>query len=567
MPMKLKFSEFPYERPSIDAFKAELTGLLGELNAAATPLEAFAVYKKYDRATLLFESMGAIAYVRNTMDTSDVFYDAEKQYFDESGPVANEYVQNFSKALIESPFRPDLEKAFGKLMFVNTEIDQKTFSPEIINDLQEENKLTTEYDKLLASAQIPFRGGVYTLAQMGPFYEDPDRATRREARGASVGWMSAQAGEFDRIFDDLVKVRNRVAKKLGYKNFIELGYYRMRRNCYNEAMVGAFREQVIKYVVPISERLKAEQAKRIGVERITVYDDPLMFLTGNAKPQGSSDDIFAHGKKMYTELSPETAEFFDFMLEHGLFDVLTRKSKSGGGYCTTIESQKSPFIFANFNGTSDDVDVLTHEAGHAFAYYRIRDLYPTALHEYTSETAEVHSMSMEFFTWPWMEGFFGEQTGKYRYSHLSGALTFLPYGAMVDEFQHHIYANSEWTPAQRNECWKNLEGIYRPYLDNDFDFFREGRRWQLQMHIYEIPFYYIDYCLAQTMALVFWAESQKNFKGAWDKYLQFVGFGGTKVFTELTEGAGLPSPFGEGCLDKVASAATDWLDKNGGNLN
>ena len=562
----MKFSEFPYERPSLDEFKAEITGLLNKLTAAATPEDAFDVYKKYDKAASRFESLGSIAYVRNTMDTGDAFYDAEKQYFDEAGPVANEYVQNFSKALIESRFRPDFEKAFGKLMFINTEIDQKTFSPEIINDLQEENRLVTEYVKLIASAQIPFRGGVYTLAQMGPFHEDPDRATRREAREASVGWMGARADVFDRIFDDMVKVRDRIAKKLGYKNFIELGYYRMRRNCYNEAMVGAFREQIVKHIVPVAERLKAEQAKRIGVDRITVYDDPLMFLTGNAKPRGTPDDIFAHGKKMYTELSPETAEFFDYMLEGELFDVLTRKGKSGGGYCTAIEEHKSPFIFANFNGTSGDVDVLTHEAGHAFAYFRIRDLYPKALHEYTSETAEVHSMSMEFFTWPWMEGFFGEQTGKYRYSHLTGTLTFLPYGTMVDEFQHHVYANCEWTPAQRNDCWKKLEEKYRPYLDNDFDFIREGRRWQLQSHIFEIPFYYIDYCLAQAMALAFWAESQKDYKAAWNKYLQFVGFGGTKAFTELTEGAGLPSPFGEGCLDKVASAATEWLDKNAGHI-
>jgi M3 family oligoendopeptidase len=496
------------------------------------------------------------------MDTTDGFYDKEKEYFDEVGPEIREYTQDFSKALVASPHRPAMEGQFGELMFKNVEIELKTFSPEIISDLQEENKLCTEYDKLIASAEIAFRGETYTLAQMGPFHEDPDRGTRKEARIAATAWFMDQRERFDRIFDDLVKLRDGIAKKLGFQTFTELGYYRMQRNCYDEKMVDVFREQIQKHIVPVSERLKAEKAKRIGVEKITVYDDALDFLSGNAKPQGTPDDIFTHGKKMYTELSPETAEFFDFMLERGLFDVLTRKGKSAGGYCYPITGLKVPFIFANFNGTSGDIDVLTHEAGHAFAAYRGFDIYPSALQDYTYETAEVHSMSMEFFTWPWMDGFFGAQTGKYRYAHLAGALTFLPYGTAVDEFQHQIYANPNWTPAQRNECWLALEKKYRPYLDLDFDFYREGRRWQAQAHIFERPFYYIDYCLAQTMALAFWAESQSDYRAAWEKYLQFVSLAGTKTFTELVAGANLQSPFAEGCLNAVASAAVEWLDGN-----
>jgi M3 family oligoendopeptidase len=558
----MKFSEVKYERPLVEDVIAELKKLLEEFNAAKTPDEAFAVYKRYDEYSSRISAMGAVAYIRNSMDTTDEFYDKEKAYFNEVGPQIAEYSQAFNKALVSSPHRAVMEKEFGKLMFINTEMELKTFSPEIIPDLQEESKLETEYDKLLASAQIEFRGQTYTLAQMGPFHEDPDRATRKEARIAGTAWFMEQREQLDNIFDKLVKLRDGMAKKLGYASFTELGYYRMQRNCYDEKMVQVFRDEIIKHIVPVSERLKAEKAKRIGVERITVYDDALDFLSGNAKPQGTPDDIFAHGKKMYSELSPETAAFFDYMLERDLFDVLTRKGKSPGGYCYSIEALKMPFIFANFNGTSGDIDVLTHEAGHAFAGYKAFDIYPTALQDYTYETAEVHSMSMEFFTWPWMEGFFGEQTGKYRYAHLAGTLTFLPYGTMVDEFQHHIYANPGWTPAQRNECWLELEAKYRPYLDQDFDFYREGRRWQAQSHIYERPFYYIDYCLAQAIALAFWAESQKDFKAAWNKYVQFVSFAGTKTFVDLVMGAKLQSPFAEGCLDAVASAAVKWLDEN-----
>ncbi|MCL2003568.1 MAG: M3 family oligoendopeptidase [Oscillospiraceae bacterium] len=558
----MKFSEVTYKRPILEEVKAELTRLLEAFKAAKTPEEAFAVYKRCDEYGNSVSAMGAVAYIRNSMDTTDEFYNKEKAYFDEVGPEIQEYGQKLNLALVESPHRAAMEKEFGKLMFLNTEMELKTFSPEIIADLQEENRLCTEYDKLLASAQIEFRGKTYTLAQMGPFHEDTDRATRKEARAAATAWFMEQREALDRIFDELVRLRDTMAKKLGYASFTELGYYRMTRNCYDETMVDVFRQQIQKHIVPVSERLKAEKAKRIGVERVTVYDDALDFLSGNAKPQGTPDDIFAHGKKMYTELSPETAEFFDYMLECDLFDVLTRKGKSPGGYCYSIGALKMPFIFANFNGTSGDIDVLTHEAGHAFAGYNAFDIYPSALQDYSSETAEVHSMSMEFFTWPWMEGFFGAQTGKYRYAHLAGALTFLPYGTMVDEFQHHIYANPGWTPARRNECWLELEAKYRPYLDLDFDFYREGRRWQAQAHIYERPFYYIDYCLAQTMALAFWAEAQKDFKAAWAKYLQFLKLAGTKTFTDLVAGANLPSPFAEGCLNTVASAAAKWLDEN-----
>lgn len=558
----MKFSEIPYERPLLDDVIAMLTQLLDDFKAAKTADEAFAVYKEYDEKTNHFAAMGAIAFIRNSLDTTDEFYDAEKAYFDEITPQIQEYAQKFNLALLESPHRAAMEKDFGSLMFKNTEMQLKTFSPEIIPDLQEENRLCSEYDKLIASAQIEFRGGTYTLAQMGPFHEDLDRNIRKEARTAAAAWFESKKGTLDRIFDDLVKVRDKMAKKMGYQSFTELGYYRMQRNCYDEKMVSIFREQIATHIVPVSERLKAEKAKRIGVERITVYDDALDFLSGNAKPQGTPDAIFAHGKTMYNELSPETAKFFEFMLENDLFDVLTRKGKSVIGYCYPIIGFKLPFVFANFNGTSGDIDVLTHEAGHAFAFYQGFDIYPSALQESTYETAEVHSMSMEFFTWPWMEGFFGEQTGKYRYAHLSGALTFLPYGSMVDEFQHEIYAHPEWTPAQRNEQWLKLEAQYRPYLDNDFEFYREGRRWQAQSHIYERPFYYIDYCLAQTMALAFWAESQKDFKAAWAKYMKFISYAGTKTFTDLVASADLPSPFAEGCLNSVASAAVQWLDSN-----
>jgi len=558
----MKFPEMPYTRPNFEEVNADFTALLAEFKNAESAEKCFAAYKAFDDYYKNLTSMFTIARIRNTLDTTNEFYDAEKNYMDEVLPQLQALTQTFTMALLESPFRKDMEAEWGDLMFRNAEISLKTFKPEIVADMQEENRLRSEYTKLIASAQIEFDGKKLILAEMTPYFQHPDREMRKAAVKAYADWFKPNTEKFDSLFDELVKIRVTIAEKLGHKNFVETGYYRMQRNCYGTEQVAKFREGVQKYIVPVAKRLKEEQAKRIGVTGLKMYDDQFEYPEGNAKPFGTPDEIFAHGKKMYHELSNETAEFIDFMLENELFDVLTRPGKAAGGYCADIPTYKSPFIFANFNGTAGDIDVLTHEAGHAYAGYKSKDIYPSALRRYSLETAEVHSMAMEFFTWPWMEGFFGEQTEKYYHSHLASALFFIPYGTMVDEFQHHIYENPSMTAAERNALWLKLEGIYRPWLDlTETPFYEEGRRWQAQLHIYGMPFYYIDYCLAQILALSFWAESQADYKAAWEKYVRFTGFAGTKTFVDLILDAGLPTPFEPDNLKIVADAAVKWLDK------
>ena len=558
----MKFSQMTYKRVELEPTLEKLQSLLDNFKAAKTADEAFAAFKEINDFNEHCETMFALGYIRHTLDTTDEFYSAENDYIDEITPELMPLKQELTKALLASPFRKEFEAAWGTLMFDKAEMELKTFKPEIVPDLQEENRLTSEYDKLIASAQIEFDGKTLTLAQLRPYHEDPDRAIREASMRARADWYMQHAERLDSLFDELVKVRTRMAKALGYESFVELGYYRMGRLCYGNKEVDTFRQAVLSHIVPVVNRFKAEQAKRIGVETIKPYDDDCLYLDGNAKPVGTPDDIFAHSKTMYHELSEDTTAFIDFMLENELFDVLTRPGKSGGGYCSYIDSYKSPFIFANFNGTSGDIDVLTHEVGHALACYEARDIYPPALREYTAETAEIHAMSMEFFAWPWMEGFFGDATQKYRESHLSGALTFLPYGSMVDDFQHHIYKNPEMTPAQRNALWLEMEGKYRPYLDlEDFPFYGEGRRWQAQLHIYVVPFYYIDYCLAQTAALAFWVEDQENHQAAWEKYCRLLRLAGTKTFSNLLTDSQLASPFVPITLKNIADSVIKWLEQ------
>jgi len=559
----MKFSQMPYSRPDFEKMKNSVIEFTKRMENASSYEEARAVFLESEESQKHFGTMGTLANIRNSINTKDEYYDGEMKYWSKIGPQIQEYGQRFTLAMLKSPFRAEFEKEFGDLCFKNAEIALKSFSPEIIPEMQKENMLSQDYQKLLASAQIDFEGKTYTLSQLSPLKNDPDDARRLAAWIAEGQWYKDNQTALDDIYDKLVHLRDTMGKKMGYENYTPLGYYRMGRNCYTKEDVEKFREAVRKYLVPVADRIYREQAKRLGKEYpMSFADNALMFRSGNPKPCGTADDILAHGKKFYDELSPETSEFYRTMLENELMDVLSTDGKAGGGYCTMIADYALPFIFANFNGTRADVETVTHEAGHAFASWMNRNRIPTDYIWPSMEACEVHSMSMEFFAWPWAEGFFGDDTRKFYYSHLAGSLTFIPYGTMVDHFQHVVYENPHMTPSERHGVWKELLGVYMPWmkLDGEIPFYSDGEGWQRQHHIYGRPFYYIDYCLAQTVALRFWAMIQTDLKDAWEHYMAYTVQGGSKVFTELLSNAGLDSPFDEKCLRAVCEEANRWLE-------
>ena len=559
----MKFSEMPYQRPDLDKIKAQFAAVTQRFAAAPDYAAAKAAFLEEQTLNKHVDTLANLASIRNTIDTRDEFYDGEMNFWNAATPRIQECQNAWSAALLASPYRKQLGEEYGELMFLNAEIAQKAFSPEILDEMAQENDLSTQYGKLIASAQIPFEGGVYTLSQLSPFKNDPDDARRLAAWKAEGAWYKEHQAEFDSIYDKMVHLRDTMGKKLGYGGYTTLGYYRMGRNCYTKTDVEKFRAAVVKYLVPVADSIYREQAKRLGKQYpMNAADNALMFRSGNPKPCSDADAIVAQGKKFYEELSPETAEFFHKMLDDELMDLLSTPGKAGGGYCTSLDDYEVPFIFANFNGTQHDVEVVTHEAGHAFAAYMNRKRIPYSTVWPSMEGCEVHSMSMEFLAWPWAEGFFGEDARKFRYSHLAGALTFIPYGTMVDHFQHIVYEKPDMTPAERHETWKELAAIYQPWmrLDGEIPFYGAGEYWQRQMHIYQSPFYYIDYCLAQTVSLQIWALMQKDRANAWDHYMAYTRQGGSRVFTELLQNANLTSPFEESCLRGVCETAKDWLD-------
>ena len=556
------FSDMPYVRPDLDFLGEKIDEHVEELKAAQTFAEADRAYVALEKVFSGVETAVTLCFIRHSVDTEDEFYAAEKEYLDEAMPQFQQIQQQASLVLYHSPWRPDFEKKYGTLLFTNMEIQLRSFDPKLIPDMQEENKLTTAYAKLIASAQIPFEGQVLNLAQLGPYKESTDPDMRKKAWLAQAAFYTEHQQELDDIYDKLTALRTKMGRTMGYETFVPLGYDRMQRNCYTEADVKKFREAIVAYVVPLADRLYRQQAERLGVSYPLSYADTApMFLTGNPRPKGTADDILAAGKKFYHELSPEASAFIDVMFKNELMDVLSRKGKEGGGYCAGIPDYKVPFIFANFNGTQGDVEVLTHEGGHAFAGYTARNIFPMELQSPTMESCEIHSMSMEFFAWPWAEDFFGQEADKYRYSHLTGALTFLPYGTMVDHFQHIVYENPGLTPNERHEKWAELTKIYMPWIKlGDMPFWGEGKAWQRQSHIYEVPFYYIDYCLAQSVALQFWALMQQDRTEAWQRYYKLVKLAGTRTYRELVAAAGLNDPFKSEGLKAACEAAARWLD-------
>lgn len=557
----MKFSDYEYVRPDFEKVKEEYLSLINDFKNSTNADEQYLFLQKINALSREVETMSQLVYIRNSINTADEFYDLEKDYLDMTSPKFHGLRVEFYKALLSSKFKEELKAKTYPQLITLAEMEIKTFSDQAIPLMQEENKLISEYDKLISSAKIEYDGKSLNLSQMQPYMESKDRKIRKEAYEKWSSFFKENEEKFDLIYDKLVKVRSQIASKLGFDNFTELGYLRMGRSDYKAEDVRKFREGVLKYIVPLSNELRQRQAKRIGVDEFKYYDIPLDFITGNPAPKGNKDWIMERAKKMYEELSPETHEFINLMIDRDLFDLETKPNKQAGGYCTFLYDYKSPFIFANFNGTQGDVTVVTHEAGHAFQTYQSRNFDPPEYSFPTSEAAEIHSMSMEFITWPWMELFFEEDIEKFKFFHLADSLCFIPYGVTVDEFQHAVYDNPNMTPDERKTIWRDIERKYTPYKNyDDNDFLDKGTFWFKQGHIFSSPFYYIDYTLAQICAYQFWLKFRTHKKSAWEDYLNICKVGGSQSFLEIIKTGNLRSPFEESTLRSVSTEIKDYLN-------
>ena len=559
----MKFSEMTYTRPDIDALLARCKELAARAAAAPDGDALVKLYYEQSEAFAEYNTASQLANIHYTCDTRDAYWKAEQDFFDANGPAVTNASVEISRAFLANPHVDALTKAFGTTCVAGMKNAVLGMDDRTVELQQQFNALVSKYQQVYGGALVELDGKQLTIPQLGPYKEDLDPAVRRAAYEAEAGYFDAHRAELDELYGQIVQNLNQQAKVLGYKDYSELSYVRMNRIGYGAKEIKAFRDQVANDVVPLLQKVMAMRAKRTGIEHPTFTDLPVMFKDGNPKPIPGYKARMDAARTMYHELSPETAEFIDFMQDNELFDVESRPGKMSGGYMTSLPSYKAPFIFANWNNTSGDVDVLTHECGHAFeGYVAERDPHvPADLECPGMESAEIHSMAMEFLTAPWHHLLFGKDTDKYALLHAEDSFVFLAYGCEVDEFQHIMYQNPDLTPDQRNAEWLKLEKKYRPWVDFDnLPFYGRGAGWQRQLHIYECPFYYIDYCLSTMAALQFFLLSLTDHKDAWERYLRLVRRAGLASYTELLETAGLKVPFEDGSIKGIAQQMTDWLE-------
>ena len=527
--------------------------------SAKKQVEIIQKYQKIQKEIQTYSSIANLNFARNTKDPKSI---DENKFYDEMGPEIAAIDNQFTQAINSSKYKSKLLEEFGEHFFNLISMELKSFDPKLVNLMKEENELTNEYRSLLAGAEIKYKGKTLNLAGLSPYIQDINREIRKEAYQLMDDFFNKNEEKLDHIFDRLVKVRHKKGKVLNFNNFIPLGYLNMNRSDYGAEEVAEYRKQIVRHIVPLVKKINEKRKDILGYNKMFIYDT-LYFKEGNPKPKGNLDFQVKQAKKMYSELSKETKDFFNMMIDEELMDLENRSGKSGGGFCTSFPSIERPYIFANFNGTDHDVTVLTHEAGHAFQGFQSRK---QAVNRYlwpTYEACEIHSMSMEFLTWDWMHLFFKEDTEKFLFKHLAGSLAFLPYGALVDHFQHWIYENPDATAKERKLQWLELENIYQPGKNYDkLNFFKNGGFWQKQAHIYEMPFYYIDYTLAQVCAFQFWIKMQEDRKGVWNDYLQLCKAGGSMSFLDLVKLANIKSPFDPKVFEEVATKINNWLSEN-----
>lgn len=558
----MQFQEYAYQHMDALSLQKQLSELAEQIQQANNIEQVQDCIKKVDTIRRFVATQVSLVEIRHTVDTKDAYYTKEQEYLDTVLPELEKDYEKINRALLESFFLEELKHRLPETFFLQKEMDLKAFDPIIIEDMQEENRLMTKYQDLIASAEIPFDGEIYNLSSLEVKTNSSDRIVRKRALQAYWNWFEQHEEEVAQVFDQMIKVRTRMAQKLGYDNFIALGYARMHRYDYDQEDVAKYRRQVLKDVVPLCSALYKRQQKRLGYDTLHAWDEKVEFLQGNPTPKYDRAALVKRAQKMYHELSKETGVFFDFMVEHELLDLDSKPGKAAGGYCTFMPDYKSPFIFANFNQTQHDAEVLTHEAGHAYQIYESRDIYPSDCVWPTYESCEIHSMSMEFFTHTWMQSFFEEDVNRYYYSHMAGSLKFLPYGVLVDHFQHEVYAHPEMSHKERMDTWRRLEKEYLPHKNyEEVEILERGGWWMRQAHIFMSPFYYIDYTLAQVCAMQFWARMENKDPKAFEDYQHICKIGGTLPFRKIVKEAGLIVPFEEGCLEQVTGSVSQWLDE------
>jgi len=556
----MKFEDYKYQRPNIDEIKTEYLLLLKKLKEAENFNSFGNILSQIRKIRDNFETMTSLVNIRYKINTKDKFYGSERKIIDEISPLIQNLDRDFFEIIINSKFKEDFKRKYGRNIVEKMELSLKIINPSVIKLLERENKLISEYSKLIASAELLFQNKKMNLPEIGSYFESKDRNVRKGAKEIYWKFFSDNEESFDNIYDELVKVRHEIAIKLGYNNFVDLAYDRWGRNDFDKSDVRQLRESLFKNFVPLTKKIRKWQKENLKLDKLKYYDESV-FLNEEIKPKGDTDFKIKNAKEMFMEMGAETKDFFSYMVKNNLLDLISRDGKAAGGFCDFIKNEKSPFIFMNFNNTFNDIPILIHESGHALAVYLNKDKEFLEWAFWGLEIAEIHSMGMEFFSWLWAKDFF-EDEGKFKLIHLIKSILFIPYGLLIDEFQHWIYENPHASPQQRKLMWREIEKKYLPHKDyKENSFLERGGFWFRQLHLFELPFYYIDYVIAQFCAFQYLLKSKQNFGESWRGYINLINSAIDKSFLESLEVGKLKNPFKEDAIREITKDIETLFDE------
>ena len=557
----VKFVDIPYVRPDMDKVLGSVKAAIQSLKTAKTYEEFRSAYMDYSQIGTDLVTLQQLVYMRHTVDMLDEFYTAENAFFNKQMPRYSIATKELRTVILNSPFKKEFEEEFGSFLVQEMEANLLLSSEAVVDDLAKEATLASLYSKTVASSSIEFNGEKCSTPKLLKYMKSPDREIRKGAFEAWAALYESIAPKIDEIYSEVVKTRDCMAKKLGFDGYTPMGYIKRRKYDYTPEQLEVFRKQVREVIVPACAKLAERQRERLGVEKFCFYDESVFSPNGNPTPIGDRDYMVAKAQEMYHELSPETGEFFDFMVDYDLFDLVTKPGKRTGGYCRFLQAYRAPFIFANFNGTDADVSALTHEAGHAFAYYTTSKVQKTLQRcSPVNDIAEIHSMSMEFWTFPWLESFFGDRADEYRENNIVNALMKIPYRVSIDEFQHRVYENPNMTPEERKAVWREIERTYMPWRTYDGnEFMEQGGYWMQNQHIFLYPFYFIDYAMAQLAAFEFYTQMRTDRKAAWENYYKLCQVGGSAGYLEVIERHNLRNTLQDGSVKEILAPIFEEL--------
>jgi M3 family oligoendopeptidase len=545
-------SDIPLNQPDFPAMEDCYKELTEKARTGSID-DCMSALNQRERLVKSFTSWGGMAYLRFYQDTQDEKIKEQKDKVDQLQPQYQTLDADFTAEILNSRHRSDLEQRLGGRVFQIWQIDQEIQSEAVQEELAEESQIASEHTACLAEARIAFQGEEHGLSGMRAFGKHADRETRYAAQKATWTWFSENGERIHDIYDRVVKKRHVIAQKLGYGNFIPLGYRRMYRTDYGPKEIARFRDEIRNRIVPLVGKVQEVQAQKLGIPKVMSWDGQVYDLEGTPKPKGDHDWLMEQGQVLFDRFCPEMGEFFKMMRSRGLLDLKMRKGKGMGGFCTYLHEPEAPFIFANFNGTEADTIVFTHEIGHAFQIWNSRHITPSDLCWPSMEAAEVHSMSLEYLTLPHMELFFKEDAERFRWEKMAGAINFFPGLAAMDHFQHLVYEKPNATAKEREQMFQDIETLYHPSTDRgDLQPLFGGRGWHQVGHLFKAAFYTIDYNLALACALQLWQLSSQDKAQALERYVALCRRGGSRSFLGLVKSAGLRSPFEPGCLEDVS---------------